>query len=135
MIAPETRRILIVDDQVEMADMIADDLSDRGYETIALSSPREALRRLATERFDALVTDVGMPEITGVALLRASLRLDPSRPVILMTAYSTIESVVLATNDGAYHYLLKPFRIDVLHRLIERALKDGSSGPGHFPCP
>jgi DNA-binding NtrC family response regulator len=115
-------RVLVVDDQAEMADMIADELTGRGYAAVAASSGRQALRRLQSERFDALVTDVTMPEIDGLELLRASLSLDPSRPVILMTAFSTLEAAINATGDGAYHYLPKPFRVDSLVRLLRDAL-------------
>jgi DNA-binding NtrC family response regulator len=115
-------RVFVVDDQVDMAEVIAESLSHRGYEAIAMSSGREAMRRLAAERVDALITDLGMPEVNGLALLRASLKLDPSRPVIVMTAYSSLETAAEATGDGAYHYLCKPFRLDVLYRLLENAL-------------
>jgi DNA-binding NtrC family response regulator len=115
-------RVFVVDDQVDMAEVIAESLCHRGYEGIALSEGREALRRLAAERVDALITDLGMPEVNGLALLRASLKLDPSRPVIVMTAYSSLETAAEATGDGAYHYLCKPFRLDILCRLLENAL-------------
>jgi DNA-binding NtrC family response regulator len=115
-------RVFVVDDQVDMAEVIAESLCHRGYEGNALSEGREALRRLAAERVDALITDLGMPEVNGLALLRASLKLDPSRPVIVMTAYSSLETAAEATGDGAFHYLCKPFRLDVLYRLLESAL-------------
>ena len=118
----DTRRILVVDDRPEMAEMIADDLSDRGYEGLAVTSGREALRMLRTERIDVLVTDLRMPEIDGLALLHASLDLDPSRPVIMMTAYGTIDTAMEATGSGAYHYLTKPFRLEALVRVLEQAL-------------
>jgi two-component system response regulator HydG len=123
MSTAKTARVLVVDDRSEMAEMIADDLCNRGYEAVAMSSSREALRRLAVERFDALVTDVGMPEVSGLSLLRASIQLDPSRPVIMMTGYCSLETAVEATGNGAYHYLSKPFRLDVLYRLIKQALE------------
>jgi two-component system response regulator HydG len=115
-------RVLIVDDQPEMAEMIADELCGRGYSAVATTSGRQALERLQSERFDALVTDVTMPEVDGMELLRVSLSLDPSRPVILMTAFSTLETAIHATGDGAYHYLTKPFRLDALVRLLREAL-------------
>jgi two-component system response regulator HydG len=120
--APKKTRILVVDDRPEMAEMVADALSERGYTAIAVSSGGEAMHRLRMDRFDALVTDLRMPEVDGLALLRASLELDPSRPVIMMTAHGTLDSAVEATGGGAYHYLMKPFRLDALSRLIEQAL-------------
>jgi two-component system, NtrC family, response regulator HydG len=121
--SPDAARILVVDDRPEMAEMVADALSERGYAAIATSSGHEAIHRLRTERFDALVTDLRMPEVDGLALLRVSLELDPSRPVIMMTAHGTFDAAVQTTREGAYHYLTKPFRIEALSRLIEQALR------------
>lgn len=120
----ETRRILVVDDRQEMAEMIADSLCDRGYEGISVTSGREALQMLRTQRFDVLVTDLRMPEMDGLALLRAALDLDPTRPVIVLTAHGSVETAVEATGRGAYHYLTKPFRLEVFFRLIEQALQE-----------
>jgi DNA-binding NtrC family response regulator len=119
----EPTRVLVVDDRVEMAEMIADDLSSRGYDGMAVTSGQEALRLLRTERIDVLVTDLRMPEMDGLDLLRASVQLDPSRPVIMMTAYSGLDSAMDATGSGAFQYLLKPFRLDTLVRVLEQALQ------------
>jgi two-component system response regulator HydG len=124
MLSPsETMRVLVVDDRPEMAEMLADDLCDRGYEGVAVTSGRDALHVLRTERVDVLVTDVRMPEIDGLALLRASVHLDPSRPVIMMTAYGTLDTAIEASGEGAYHYLIKPFRLDELVQVLRRALR------------
>ena len=122
MIGNETPRILVVDDKVDMAEMVADDLCDRGYEGVAVSSGVEALHLLQTQRFDALVTDLRMSGMDGFALLRASQSLDPSRPVILMTAFAAIDTAMRAFEVGAYQYLMKPFRLDALAKVLEKAL-------------
>jgi two-component system, NtrC family, response regulator HydG len=122
MRSTEAPRVLVVDDRPEMAEMIADDLCDRGYEGIAVTSGSKALQMLRAERFDVVVTDLRMPDVDGLAVLRAALELDPTRPVIMMTAHGTVETAVGATGRGAYHYLTKPFRLEALFRLIERAL-------------
>jgi len=116
-------RVLVVDDRAEMAEMIADDLCDRGYEGRAVVSGKEALQILRTECIDALVTDLRMPEIDGLDLLRASIALDPSRPVIMMTAYGTLDTAIEATGNGAFQYLTKPFRLDALARILNHALR------------
>jgi DNA-binding NtrC family response regulator len=121
--APKATRVLVVDDRLEMAEMIAEDLCGRGYDGLASSSGQEALRILRTERVDALVTDVRMPDVDGLVLLRASLRLDPSRPVIVMTAYGTLDNAMQASGDGAYKYLIKPFRLEELAQALERAMR------------
>jgi DNA-binding NtrC family response regulator len=118
----ESTRVLVVDDRLEMAETIADNLCDRGFRAVAVSSGREALRVLRTERVDALVTDLRMPEFDGLNLLRASLELDPSRPVVMMTAYGTLDTAMEATGAGVFQYLIKPFRLDALVRILEQAL-------------
>ena len=72
-------RVLVVDDSAEMAHSIADGLSDRGYEAVPISSGRDALARLSAERFDALVTDLRMPQVDGLQILAASRGFDPDR--------------------------------------------------------
>jgi DNA-binding NtrC family response regulator len=115
-------RILIVDDDFEMAAMIAEELGERGYATLALRSSRDALRRLESETFDALITDLRMPELDGLTLLAASRALDPSRPVILMTVHGAIDTALEASRLGTFHYITKPFSPARLITLLERAL-------------
>jgi two-component system response regulator HydG len=117
-------RVLIADDNLEMARTIADGLADRGYETIAVASGREAAERLRTDKVDALVTDLRMPNGDGMELLVASRKLDPERPVIVMTAFSAIDTAVESIRQGAYHYLTKPFKQDELAIFLERALEE-----------
>ncbi|MET0793673.1 MAG: sigma-54 dependent transcriptional regulator [Polyangiaceae bacterium] len=117
-------RILVVDDQLSMAEMLADGLSEHGYEGVALASSKEAERRLEAEMFDALVTDLRMPELDGLELLKISRALAPQRPVIVMTAYSAVESAIESIRQGAFHYLTKPFKVDELCLFLDRALDD-----------
>ena len=70
---------------------------------------------------DVLVTDLRMPGIDGLDLLTASVELDPSRTVILMTGYGTPATALEATQRGAFQYLTKPFRLDALVRILEQA--------------
>jgi two-component system, NtrC family, response regulator HydG len=115
-------RVLVVDDRLEMAEVVADELRDRGHVAIALDSGREALDLIRRESFDALVTDLRMPEVDGLELLRVSHQLDPARPVILMTGYGAIESAMEANRHGALHYMTKPFSPAQLVDLLEAAL-------------
>jgi two-component system response regulator HydG len=122
--AEARRRVLVVDDHLEMARTIADGLTDRGYEALAVGSGPEAEKRLTEERFDAVVTDLRMPEVDGMTLLALSRRLDPDRPVIVMTAYGAVDSAVETRSRGAYHHLTKPFRQDELALFLGRAFAD-----------
>jgi DNA-binding NtrC family response regulator len=118
---PEPTRVLVVDDRAEMAEMIADDLNDRGYEATAVTSGEEALHILRTQRVDVLVTDLRMPGVDGFDVVRVSVELDPSRTIILMTAYGTLDTALEATGRGIFQYMIKPFRLDALARVLEQA--------------
>jgi two-component system response regulator HydG len=107
-----------------MAETVRDALEERGYDATALDSSREALGRLAEGGFDALVTDLRMPEVDGLGLLAASRAHAPERPVLVMTAYGAIDSAVDAIRQGACHYLTKPFKMDELVLFLERALDE-----------
>jgi two-component system response regulator HydG len=122
--AKRRQRVLVADDNIEMARSIADGLADRGYEGVAVGSGREAIERLGSETFAAVVTDLRMPNGDGMELLVASRKLDPERPVIVMTAYSAIDTAVESIRQGAYHYLTKPFKQDELAIFLGRALED-----------
>jgi two-component system response regulator HydG len=117
-------RILIVDDHLSMAETLADGLSEHGYDTVALASSKEAAKRLKNEAFDALVTDLRMPGVDGLELLKISRVHAPARPVIVMTAYSAVESAIESIRQGAFHYLTKPFKLDELVLFLNRALED-----------
>jgi two-component system response regulator HydG len=115
-------RILVVDDEREMAEMVADGLCDRGYDASAVASSVEAAARLRDEVFDALVTDLRMPHLDGLALLAEARRTSPDLPVIVMTAYGAIEPGSEPLRRGASHYLTKPFKLEELALFLERLI-------------
>jgi len=116
-------RVLVVDDNLEMARMLCDGLGE-GYEAVASSSGREAIERVSRESFDAVVTDLRMPDGDGLGVLAASRAAAPERPVIVMTAFSAIDSAVESIRQGAYHYLTKPFKVEELRIFLGRALDE-----------
>ena len=128
MTSPESARrarILIVDDDAALAETLADELASDGFETVHVTSSREAAR-LLEQRFDAVVTDLRMPAIDGLGILAKSRELAPDRPVVVMTAFSAIDSAIESIRQGAYHYLTKPFKVDELALFLERALADAT---------
>jgi two-component system, NtrC family, response regulator HydG len=116
--------ILVVDDHIEMAEMLAEALSEAGWRAEALDSGARAMERLEAGGVDALVTDLRMEGVGGLDLLAASRRLDPQRPVIVMTAYGAIDTAVDSIRQGAYHYLTKPFQPEELEIFLRRALEE-----------
>ena len=100
--------------------------SDHGYRAIAVSSGAEAIARLEAGGVDAVVTDLRMPNVDGLAVLESSRRLEPGRPVIIMTAFSAIDSAVESIRRGANHYLTKPFKQDELLHLPRPRARGGA---------
>jgi two-component system response regulator HydG len=119
-------RVLIVDDELSMAEMIADDLIARGYDAVTEKSARRAARLLEDGSVDVLITDLRMPEMDGLELLAIARKFQPSRPVIVMTAYSAIDTAIESIRRGAYHYLTKPFKMDELAIFLARSLEEAS---------
>jgi two-component system response regulator HydG len=119
-----TPRVLIVDDEPSMAEMLAEGLAARGFDAVASSSSAAAAKRLGEENFDALVTDLRMPDVDGLALVTIAHQVTPGCPVIVMTAYSAVDTAIESIRRGAYHYLTKPFKVDELALFLERALDE-----------
>jgi len=116
--------VLVVDDEVASRESLADVLTDEGYDVTRAVDGKEASALLQTAEFDLVLTDLRMPEIDGVMLLREVRRLCPQTLVILMTAYASVETAVEALRQGAHDYMIKPLVYeDVLAkvgRLLER---------------
>lgn len=117
-------RVLVVDDQLAMAETLCDGLLDHGFEAVAVGSGRKAAALLLREPFDALVTDLRMPDLDGISLLLQSRRAAPERPVLIMTAHGAIDSAIESIRQGAAHYLTKPFKLEELVVFLNRALDE-----------
>jgi two-component system, NtrC family, response regulator HydG len=115
--------VLIVDDEPDMVDNCARILRRAGHHCSTTTDPHRALTLLESARPDLLLTDLKMPEIDGLALLRRAHELDPTLPVIVITAFATIESAVAAVKGGAFDYLPKTFSVDQLTIVVDRALR------------
>ncbi len=116
-------RVLVIDDDVALRETIADGLRARGHDVVdAGGGAASALVR--DPDHDVLVTDLRMPEIDGIDLLASSRQLHPDRPVIVMTAFGAVDTAVESLRKGAYHYLVKPFKVAELDLFVQRALED-----------
>ncbi|MHC4825025.1 MAG: sigma-54-dependent transcriptional regulator, partial [Planctomycetota bacterium] len=118
-------RILIVDDKEMMRDSVATMLARKGHSVTVSSGARSALDKIAARFFDAVITDLQMPEMDGLELLAEIRRHDEQLPVVFMTAYGTVETAVAAMKQGAFDYLTKPFSGDALLVAVDRALEHG----------
>jgi two-component system response regulator PilR (NtrC family) len=128
LVMSPARRILIVDDEPSICDVLSISLRKEGYEVVAETNPRRALERFRRERFDVVLQDLKMPEMDGLDLLREIKRFREDAVVVIMTAYSTWDRAVEAMRLGAYHYIKKPFDTQVdVKGTIARALQSRGS--------
>ncbi len=137
-----TPKILIVDDEAKLARMLAQMLENESWEVVRASGGRAAVERLEHERFDVVVTDLKMPDVDGLAVLRAAKRNAPATEVVMMTAFASVETAIEAMRGGAAEYLIKPFSMDEfrlrlrrlvgLHELADKArVLEAKLGGGH----
>ncbi|RLC46406.1 MAG: sigma-54-dependent Fis family transcriptional regulator [Candidatus Coatesbacteria bacterium] len=116
--------VLVVDDEANILKVFAARLKQRGHTVLTSLSAEEGLKRLRTDDVDVLISDYVLPGKSGMDLLRAAKSLYPKLPVIMMTAYGSIEMAVEAMKQGAYDYLTKPIDYNEMFVLVERALTE-----------
>jgi PAS domain S-box-containing protein len=115
-------KLLIVDDEQAHMEALCNTLETEGYSAIGFTSPVAAIAALREQDFDLLLSDLMMPEMDGIELLRAALDIDPNLIGIVMTGQGTIDTAVQAMQAGALDYILKPFRLTSILPVIGRAL-------------
>jgi len=120
-----TRRVLVIDDEPAVLKVIGLVLQRRGFAVDTMSSAKAALAQLPHQKYHAILSDIIMPEMTGVEFLRELRRHDLDVPVILMTAGPTLDSAISAIEYGAQQYLLKPVEPDELVKAVGRAVALG----------
>ena len=118
-----TAQILLIEDDASLAANLCDVLKEEGFKVIVCSRGDEGLRRAGKDECEVVLTDLRLPGLGGLELVRQLHDTQPRLPVVLMTAHGTIETAIEATKLGAYDYLQKPFEmpalIDVLHRAVD----------------
>jgi PAS domain S-box-containing protein len=122
MITSSIGKILVVDDEVELKNILVEALSSPGYQAVGFTSGEEALAALGSEAFDVLLTDLMMPGMDGITLMRESLQIDPHLVCMMMTGQGTIQTAVDAMKEGAFDYVLKPFRLQAVLPVLTRAM-------------
>jgi DNA-binding NtrC family response regulator len=124
--APKVRaeRVLVVDDDESVGNCVAMILRHAGHDCLVCNSVRSALERLRAEEFDAVISDLRMPDGSGLEIVAAARNRNPDAVVILMTSYSSIESAIEALRKGANDYIIKPFDNDDFLFSVRRALDE-----------
>ena len=121
--------ILVVDDEPDMREALSHALNRSGYSVETASGGLEGLEKFKRDKFSVVITDMKMPEISGMEVLERVKRISPEVPVIMITAYGTIKKAVEAMKEGASDYILKPFSADTLEAAVKKACKNSNN---HF---
>jgi nitrogen regulation protein NR(I) len=120
---PEKKQVLIVDDEPNLRKILAAQLSRDGYDVMLAEDGEQGLALLRENHIDLVVTDLKMPKVDGMTLLREALRELPELPIVMITAHGTVDTAVEALKLGAFDYLTKPFDKDEVRQVVAKALK------------
>jgi len=117
------QRVLVIEDDANMRDMLAVSLKRRDFEVVSKESAITGLAALATSPFDIVVTDINMRGTDGIELCRTLASSHPQLPVIVITAFGSMDTAIAALRAGAVDFLPKPFELEALEGAIDRALE------------
>ncbi|MDH3716839.1 MAG: sigma-54 dependent transcriptional regulator [Planctomycetota bacterium] len=115
-----SRRILIVDDEKSMCDLLEADLRSREFDTTCFTSAEQAFAALQDQQFDVVLTDLKMPGVDGIQLCERIVANRPDIPVVVMTAFGSLETAIQAIRAGAYDFITKPVEMDMLALTLQR---------------
>lgn len=121
------RKILIVDDEEGMRIALSEALSRAGFETACCVDGIDAVSKLKSAKFSMVITDIKMPKMDGLDVLKEVKRLSPETPVVMITAYGTVDNAVEAMKEGACDYLLKPFSFENLVEIVKNGLSQAEN--------
>ncbi len=119
----EKERILIVDDEESMRDFLHITLTREGYDVHTASTAADAIISFEENLFDLIISDIKMPSMSGIELLKKMKSINPDIPVIMITAYASVDTAVEAMKQGAYDYISKPFKVEELKHIVNNALE------------
>ncbi len=119
----DKKQILIADDEPNLRRVLGAQLSREGYDVHLVEDGGEALRCLSENHIDLVITDLKMPVLDGLSLLRKAQAIDPGLPVVMITAHGRVDNAVEALKSGAFDYLTKPFDKDELRSIVSKALR------------
>src|ERR1700719_4411983 len=120
---PEKKQVLIVDDEPNLRKILSAQLSRDGYDVLTAEDGERGLMQLREHHIDLVITDLKMPKVDGMTLLKKALEEEPELPVVLITAHGTIDTAVEALKSGAFDFVTKPFDKDEVRQIVAKALK------------
>ena len=121
--AGEPMKILVVDDEEIMLKFACDALKSQGYQVAGALSAQDALKKVQEEKYDFILTDIKMPEMDGVELIKAVHKINPTMGALFMTGYASLDTAKEAIQEGAYDYILKPFDLHEIRNAVANAIQ------------
>src|SRR5213079_188674 len=134
-IRAEALRVLLVDDNASVLRFLVSAVASNNCEVTTASTAEQAMELLGDTPFDLVVSDIKMPGLSGLDLLRAIKSKQPATPVVLITGVPSVNSAVFGLRHGAYDYLPKPFSVTEVRDLVERVRADRAKWNGQAPLP
>lgn len=123
VLLPDSATIIIVEDEKGARATLGGILADAGYKVVEVGAGTEALKLIQKSAFDAIITDIRLPDVGGMEILELAREINPDAAVIMMTGYASVETAVDAVNQGAYAYFVKPVNPDELKTALANALR------------
>jgi DNA-binding NtrC family response regulator len=117
------QKIIVIDDERIVCDMARKIMENEGYEVETFTNSQLALERLRQQRFDLVITDLKMENVSGMDILREVNHLYPQTKVIMLTAYATLDATIEAIRERIYDFFPKPVKIDELKKSVKKALE------------
>jgi len=117
-------RIMMIDDEQDCMDSLQAALEPAGHSADLFTSPADAVTNYSAAKYDVVITDMRMPRMTGIQVLRVIRQIDPEARVIIMTGYGDVETAIAAVNNGAYAFFAKPVDIEELLSVLDRVGKE-----------
>ena len=128
-------RILVVDDEPVVCRSCEKILSEDGYEVSTVFTGREGLEKVRQEHFDVTITDMKIPDISGMEVLECIRGEQPDMPVVMITGYASVDTAVRAMKLGAFDYIPKPFTPEEMSEIIKKALESREETPSESEAP
>ncbi|MEW6571640.1 MAG: PAS domain S-box protein [Nitrospirota bacterium] len=118
-------RVLVVDDEIDLLNPLCDILAEWGHEVTCYTSCKIALEKIRERAFDLLMTDLSMPEMSGIDMMKEAKQIDPNLVCIIITGHATTQIAIESMKIGAFDFVLKPFNYKMLRRVVSRAVEVG----------
>jgi two-component system response regulator AtoC len=121
---PAPRQILVIDDEIFIRDLLSDFFTKLQFRVVAAPDGNAGITEFRKSRFDTVLVDLKMPGKSGIETLRELRQIRPDTPLIVMTGYPTIDSSIEALRLGAFDYIIKPFKLQELREVVDRAIRE-----------